>query len=173
MSTSLKDERSALSHEEFETVLASHHPAIYDLDGKALHELRVRLRDLRDKERTLARQKRREKRGKAEPRGGNFPGTAERPQQRKQIFAAAAKRVNKELERHRKLDAREANVEAAKRALAMKRASKFVHRPPPGRTADKGMQPIANMRRRKTIPGAKIGSISKQTQVAQARRDAR
>lgn len=173
MSTSLKGERSALSHEEYETVLASHHPGIYDLDGKSLHELRVRLRGLRDKERTLARQKRREKRGKADARGGSFPGTQERPQLRKQIFAAAVKRVNKELERHRKLDAREANVEAAKRALAVKRANKFVHRPPPGRTADEGMQPIENMRRRKTIPGAKIGSIQKQTQAAQAKRDAR
>lgn len=173
MSTSLRAERSALSHEEYETVRASHHPAIYDLDGKALHGLRVRLRDLRDKERTFARQKRREKRGKAEARGGSFPGTAEQPQRRKQIFAAAIKRVNKELDRLRKLEARGSTVEAAHRALALKRANKFVHHPSSDKTPDEGMNPINNPRRRTKVPPDQIGSVSQRTKNAQARRDAR
>lgn len=173
MSTALKSERSVLNHEEFETVRTAHHPAIYELDGKALHALRVRLRDLRDKERTLARQKRREKRGKADARGGSFPGTADQPQRRKQIFAAAIKRVNKELERLRALEAREANVEAAHRALALKRANKFAHHPSSDQTPGEGLRPINNPRRRTKVPPDQIGSVSQRTKAAQARRDAR
>ena len=60
--------------------------------------MRVRLRQMRDKERALTRQKQREVRGKAEPRGGSFPD-AQHPLHRKQVFAAALKRVNKELGR--------------------------------------------------------------------------
>jgi hypothetical protein len=77
MSVSCRFERSLLNHEENETIRATHHPAIYDHDVEALKALRVRLRQMRDKERTLTRQKQREVRGKAEPRGASFPGTPE------------------------------------------------------------------------------------------------
>ena len=129
VSMSCKRERSLLSHEEHETVRGTHHPAIYEHDGEGLQALRVRLRQLRDKERTLARQKQREVRGKAESRGGSFPGTADLPLHRKQIFAAALKRVNKEWGRVHKLKARTAHVEAAWRALALRRAAQFAPRP--------------------------------------------
>lgn len=89
MSVPCKFERSLLSYEEYEVVRLTHHPAIYELEGDRLQETRVLSRAMREKERTLARQKRREVRGKAEPRGGSFPGTAERPQLRRQVFAGA------------------------------------------------------------------------------------
>ena len=57
---------------------------------------------MRDKERTLARENRRAVRGKGAQRGASFPGTAEHPLQRKQVFAAALKRV-KEIDRMHKL----------------------------------------------------------------------
>src|SRR5262245_8582687 len=117
MSVSCKFERSLLSHEEHEFVRVTHHPAIYEHDVEGLKALCVRVRGLRDKERTVVRQKQREHRGKAEPRGRSFPGTIEHPLQRKQIFAAALKRVNKELGRIHKLAARTAHIEAARRAL--------------------------------------------------------
>jgi hypothetical protein len=173
MSISCKRERSLLSHEEHETVRATHHPAIYDHDVEELQALRVRLRQLRAKERTLARQKQRESRGKAEPRGGSFPGIADRPLHRKQIFAAALKRVNKEWGRLHKLTARTAHVEAARRALAMRRAAQFVPYPAAGDTAHEGMQSLPSRRRRMTISRDKIGSISQRTNVAQAIRDSR
>ena len=118
MSIPCKFERSILSPDEYEIVLPSHHPGIYDRGVEDLKKLRHRLRDMRDRERTLAREKRREARGKAGPRGGSFPGTAEHALQRKQVFAAALKRVNKEISRMQKLEAREANIAAAHRALA-------------------------------------------------------
>src|ERR1700744_4209259 len=84
-----KFERTPLSHEEYETIRLTHHPAIYDIEAAELEAMRPRLRKMRDKERTLSRHKRREGRGKGEPRGASFPGTAEHASQRKQVFAAA------------------------------------------------------------------------------------
>src|SRR5262245_42858489 len=147
MSIPCKFERSILSHDEHEMVLRSHHPSIYDMPLGDLKELRQRLRGMRDKERTLMREKRRELRGKGAPRGGSFPGTAEHPLQRKQVFAAALKRVNKEAARIRKLEARAANIDAARRALALRRAANFPAYPAAGDTANDGMRPLPSRRR--------------------------
>jgi hypothetical protein len=173
MSLPCKSERSRLSHDEFELVRVTHHPAIYEASAAELQALKLRLRDQRNKERALARQKQRELRGKAEPRGKSFPGSADQPLRRKQIFAAALKRINKELDRLHRLEVRTAHVEAARAALARYRAAKFVHHPPAGPTPHEGMQPRARSRRRTSVPGSKIGSVSQATKVAQAIRDAR
>jgi len=173
MSVPCKFERSLLSHEEYETIRLTHHPAIYEVEVAELEAMRPRLRKMRDKERTFDRQKRRETSGKAEARGASFPGTAEHASERKQVFAAALKRVNKELARLRKVAARTANVDAARKALALHRAANFITYPPAGVTADEGMVPKASTRRRKIITGAKVGRVSQATKVAQAVRDAR
>jgi hypothetical protein len=137
------------------------------------HRLRQRLRDMRNKERTLARENRRAMRGKAAQRGASFPGTAEHPLQRKQVFAAALKRVSKEIGRMQKLEARTAHIKAARRALAMRRAASFPPRPSSSGTAGEGMRPSTNERRRTRMPPAKIGRVSQATKNAQAARDAR
>jgi hypothetical protein len=173
MSVPCKFERSLLSHEEYEAIRLTHHPAIYDIEVAELEAMRPRLRKMRDKERTQSRQKRREGRGKGEARGASFPGTAERASERKQVFAAALKRVNNELRRLHNLAARTANVEAARKALALHRAANFVTYPPAGATANEGMVSKASPRRRKIVSGAKIGRVSRSTRVAQAVRDAR
>ena len=173
MSLPCKFEQSLLSHEEFEAVRLTHHPAIYDTKAADLADLRSRLRKMHDRERTLGRQKRREVRGKAAARGASFPGTAEHPSQRKQVFAAALKRLNRELRRLHKLTARSSHVEAARKALALRRAANFVAYPSAGSTANEGMAPRASTRRRKLVTGAKIGRVSQATKVAQAIRDAR
>ena len=173
MSIPCKFERSILSYDEHEIVLRSHHPRIYDAGLDDLKALRQRLRDMRDKERTLAREKHRQARGKETPRGGSFPGTAEHPLRRKQVFAAALKRVNREIDRMHKLEARAAHIEAARRALAIRRAAQFPPRPPSGDTASEGMRALPNRRRRTRVPRAKIGSVSQATKNAQAARDAR
>jgi hypothetical protein len=112
-------------------------------------------------------------RGKGESRGGSFPGTAEHPLQRKQVFAAALKRVSKEIGRMQKLDARTEHIEAARRALAMRRAASFPPRPATGDTAGEGMRPSRNQRRRTKVPPATIGRVSQATRNAQAARDTR
>jgi hypothetical protein len=173
MSIPCKFERSILSYDEHEIILRSHHPEIYDAGLDNLKALRQRLRDMRDKERTLARENRRVVRGKGESRGGSFPGTAEHPVQRKQVFAAALKRVSKEIGRMQKLDARTEHIEAARRALAMRRAASFPPRPATGDTAGEGMRPSRNQRRRTKVPSATIGRVSQATRNAQAARDTR
>ena len=155
MSVPCKFERSLLSHDEYETIRLTHHPAIYDVEPAELEATRSRLRKIRAKEQTLSRQKRREARGKRETRGASFPGTAERPSQRKQVFAAALKRINKELERLHNLAARTAHVEAARQALALRRAANFIPYPSAGATASEGMAPHPSRRRKTIIEGAK------------------
>jgi hypothetical protein len=173
MSISCKFERSILSYDEHETILRSHHPEIYDASIVELRALRQRLREMRDRERTLARENRRAVRGKGAQRGASFPGTAEQPLRRKQVFAAALKRVNREIDRTHKLEARTAHIEAARRALVMRRAAQFPPRLPTGDTPNEGMRALPNRRRRRRVPPARIGSVSQATKNAQAVRDAR
>ena len=173
MSVPCKFERSLLSHDEYETIRPTHHPAIYEVEVTELEAMRPRLRKMRDKERTLGRHKRREERGKAEPRGASHPGTSQHASERKQVFAAALRRVNNELRRLHDLAARTANIEAARKALALHRAANFITYPPAGAAANEGMVPKPSQRRRKIITGAKIGRVSQATKAAQAVRDAR
>jgi hypothetical protein len=173
MSIPCKFERSILAYDEHEMILRSHHPEIYDAALDDLKALRQRLREMRNKERTLARENRRAIRSKGAQRGASFPGTAEQPLQRKQVFAAALKRVNREIDRMQKLEARTEHIEAARRALAMRRAAQFPPRPPAGDTASEGMRPLPSRRRRTRVPPARIGSVSQATKNAQAARDAR
>jgi len=173
MSFSNKDERSLLSHDEYEVVKSSHHPAIYDLDKDALRSLAQRLESLHDKERTFSRQKRRETKGTANTRGKSFPGTAEHPTRRKQVFAHALKRVKKERARHYNIEVKATHVEAAHRALKMHRANKFTHHPATEATASIGQKDKGSAPKRVRTPGAKIGSITKANARAQAKRDQR
>ena len=173
MSIPCKFERSILNYDEHEVILRSHHLEIYDTGLDDLKALRQRLRDLRDKERSLAREKRREVRGKGPPRGESFPGAAEHPLRRKQVFAAALKRVNREIDRMHKLEARAAQVKAAHRTLAMRRAAQFPARPPTVDTASEGMRALPNQRCRTRVPPGRIGTVSQATKKAQAARDTR
>lgn len=129
MPFSNKDERSLLNHDEYEIVKSSHHPELYDLDNDALRNLVQRLEGLRDKARTFARHKRREMKGTADKRGSSFPGTADHPARRKQVFSHALKRVKKERARLHHLEIKAGHVDAAHRALALHRANKFANRP--------------------------------------------
>jgi hypothetical protein len=83
------------------------------------------------------------------------------------------KRINKEIKRQQALNANAANVESARRALALRRAANFVHHPADEKTSREGMQPIVNRKRRWNVPPTKIGSISQATKVRQAVRDAK
>jgi hypothetical protein len=172
MSMPTKAETALMSRDENDVVALTHHPAILDAEAEALVEARTRLRALLDKERTLVRGLRRSIRGKAETRGGSFPGDVDKPARRKQVLAAALKRLSRELSRREALAAREATRDAARKALALKQAADGNQRPP-SRTADEGMRAITSDRRRTRVPGAKIGSISQQTKNAQAARDNR
>lgn len=173
MSLSFKAEAALLKQDELELVRSTHHPFVHELDETQLRDARSRLRDWRDKERTLAHHKRREARGKGEARGASFPGTADYPKRRKQVFAAAAKRANKELERVKVADARAAHTAAAHRALSLRRTADLTHRAAPQPTANTGIASLPSRRNRTILPPAKIGSVSQQGKKAQAKRDSK
>lgn len=173
MSESSKVEARLLSHEDQELVSKTHHPAIYDHTREDLLDLRQRLRALRDRERTLVYQKVRETRGKADPRGGSFPGLAEHPARRKQLFAQALKRVNGEVHRLQKMEARRALTASARRALALRKSGEQFVRPENEPAAHHGPRSIPNRKGRSHIPGSQIGSVSQANKRAQAARDNR
>ncbi|MFN3370129.1 MAG: hypothetical protein ACK4Z0_01210 [Sphingomonadaceae bacterium] len=170
MSISRATEKSLLDHEEWTLVERTHLPALKALSEAELSETGRRLRGLHDKQRDLARAKRRIARGKAEPRGGSFPGTEDRPRQRKQVFAQALKRVNGEFERRRAHVSRQQMIDAQRRVLEA-RAAGGSNRPANTRTARTGATPVENRKRTTRVPGAKVGSVSQATKRAQARKD--
>lgn len=173
MSLPVKDEARFMKQDELELLAQSHNPALLDADAKDLTAARVRIRDMLAKERGLVRSMRRSIRGKADARGGSFPGHVDKPARRKQVLAGALKRLNKELARRQAVAAREATRDAARRALAMKAESGDGDRPATGRTAGKGMRSVTSDKRRTTVPPAKVGSVSQQTKNRQAAKDAR
>ena len=172
MSAPRKFELSILNHDETTLIRTSHHPDIGEADRAALEDLKSSLRKLRDKERTVAFGRRRISKGKAEPRGQNVSGAAEHSLHRKQVFAAALKRVNKEFARLQKFEAKKELGEAARRALSLRRAQQFA-RPANEPTSREGMTPIPSRRRNIKLPRSTIGRVSQANKRAQARRDSR
>lgn len=170
MAISMKAEKALLNHEEWALVNATHTPRLSTLDPDALVDARRQLNNMRDKERDFSRHKARVVRGKAEPRGGSFPGTAEKPKLRKQVFAHALRRVNSEVERRRARDSRGVIVDSQLRALAAKRAAPKRR---PANTATAAEQPSVqeNPKSKTTVPGAKVGSVTKAGARSQAKKD--
>jgi hypothetical protein len=173
MTISKATERSLLRHGEFEFVSATHRPAISKLTSEELKRTRKRLRELRAKERTLKRHKRREVRGKSDRRGGSLPGTAEHPMKRKEVFAQALKRVDRELDRIQKREARAALMASTRRALDLRQEGNRSDRPATGKRARAGMRSLPSRRRRTKVHPGKIGRVSQATKVAQTRKDRR
>ncbi|OPY96121.1 hypothetical protein A5906_02225 [Bradyrhizobium sacchari] len=161
-----------MNHEEQQIVLTSHHPAIGEVDRTALEKLRSLLRDLSDKERTLAHRQRRVAKGSADPGGRRTPGAGASTFRRKEVFVAALKRVNKELRRLQNFEARRELGEAARRALALRRARQFA-RPANHPTPHDGMRALPSRRRAVKLPPSKVGRVSQANKRAQARRDSR
>jgi hypothetical protein len=173
MSASSKSEARLLSHDDQELVGKTHHPAIHDHTHEELQDLRKRLRSARDRERTLFHQKVRETRGKAEPRGASFPGVADHPGRRKQLFAQALKRVNSEIARLRRMEARAALTGSAQRALALRKSGARYARPDNDPAAKTGPRSTPSTRRKSHVPGGKVGSVSQANKRAQAAKDNR
>ena len=172
MAISFESESKFLSHDEWQTVRATHHPAIYDSDLKELRSVQGRLRTEQAKLRALINRSSRIHRGKPHPHEDTPQPHGEHLLKRKQVFAKALRRVKNEIKRLVEFGANAKLVEAAHGALASRFAT-FAAVPSAGRTASAGMQSNPSMRRRKTISRSKIGSVSQTMKVAQAARDAK
>jgi hypothetical protein len=172
MSISVAVERSLLNHEEFEAIKPTHYPFISSLSADELRSAARDLRQHRDKAQTIARNRRREMRKKAAPRGESPVQDDAHAWQRKQVFVQAVKRVNRELSRLEAADKRSSLVETSRRALDLLRANRVVHHPSAGRTASFGMRAKASSRRTVESDPREIGRVSQAVKVAPARRDA-
>jgi hypothetical protein len=171
MSAPIATERRILTDSEFDAVSRSHYPAISKLDRPGLVALARTVREFRDKARDVSRHRRRELRGKAEPRGAGAARDESGLGRKKQVFVSALKRVNREMTRQTELARPRSQGELSQEALAMHRASLLRHHPAPGRTADEGMRAVPSGRRRTRVDPRKVGSISQANKNAQARRD--
>jgi len=118
MSLPTSTERRILTEQEFAAVARSHYPEICGLEKPALIEVARRLREFRDKARDVVRGRRRELRGKAEPRGATPAAPEAGLSLKKEVFSAALKRVNKEIARH---DAGHDGAMEAKRQSRLRR----------------------------------------------------
>lgn len=174
MAQSRNSERRFLSDEEFGFVSQSHHPALHELADDTLQSLVKLLRDRRDRARDIARRQRRELRGKAQPAGSRPASDDSGTRMKRQILAAAVKRMNKELQRRRSRAAREEQVAFARRALAMKKAGAGkTRRPSAGVTPGEGMHAIPSDRAQDLVRPMEVGRVSQFVRDAQARRDAK
>jgi hypothetical protein len=171
MSVPVATEQRMLTQTEFEVVQQTHYPAIAELARDDLANAARRLRDYRDKARDVARQQRREMRGKAAPRGTRAATDNTGTAIKRQIFASALKRVNRELGRTAKDEQRADQSEIARRALQLKRANRVRPHPSAGRTARHGMHAIPNQGPTVEADPREVGRVSQFVKVGQARRD--
>jgi len=99
MGIATKGERRLLSEREYEPLVRSHHPALQQLEHRELVELARWLRSQRVRARDIIRDRRRVRRGKADPRSVTEETSSERGlAAKKQVFAHALKRVNTRLQ---------------------------------------------------------------------------
>ena len=167
MATSIAAERRLLG-DDFALIANSPHPALAALSAEDALALARLLREHRDRLRGMVHSNRRARRGKGEPRAsaGHDPALL----RRKQIFAAALKRVNARLELLHGEARRAYHAAALKEALARKQAARAQH-PGAGATPGAGMRAKASGKRRTRMDPRVIGSISQAGKIAQARRD--
>jgi hypothetical protein len=160
-----------LTGAEFEAVAQTHYPEIRGLPKEELVGVARRLRGYRDKARDITRHRRRERRGKAEPRGANPAPGEVGTSRKKQVFAAALKRANREIGRIEAAERRPSQGEIARRALEMRRASRVRPHPGAGRTGSGGMRSAPNPGDTVRVDPREVGHVSQAVKAAQARRD--
>lgn len=168
MAITRKEERRLLSHDEATMLAPTHHPELAQLSPEDLRNLVERLRAQQRRARDLVREATRARRGKGEARGSST--SAERLSEKKQVFAAALRRVNAQFARAEDARRHARAAEGLRRALERRRAAQ-PHHPQPGRHAGTGMRDTSEDRAHPGPDPRAIGSISQATRNNQARRD--
>ncbi len=175
MAITQREEARALDADERDLVAKSHHPALQDLSDEDLSQLVKLVRERRDRAKTQANQRRREMRGKGAPKGATPSKSDDGSKTKLAVLAMAVRRLNSELERRRRMRASVAQVDSARKALAMKQESEAGNGGGAfnSRTAHGGMRKIASGRRKNLIRPMELGRQRKAGAVAQAKRDGR
>lgn len=168
MAITRREEQRLLSHEEATLVAPSHHPELGQLSADDLRALAERIRAQQRRARDLVREATRARRGKGEARGAAT--SAERLSEKKQVFAAALRRVNAQFKRAEDARKPKGAAQGLRQALERRRAAR-PHHPQPGRSANKGMRDTSHTEAHPGPDPRAIGSISQGTRNNQARRD--
>jgi len=181
------DEARLLTTAEQELVGLTLHPAITGLSRHDLQALGRRLREARDRARTIASQQRREMRGKAEPRGTTPARDDAGTVAKEQILADALKRVTEQLGHG--ADASDTPGQAEEPAALLTAptaapalAPKLAGGPPAVSRSKKALLPrpasktaVAKPSKLSTVRAdmRKVGEVTKAVMSAQARRDSK
>ena len=91
-----KEEERALAADERDLVEKTHHPALQALSDRELSDLVKMVRERRDRAKTQANQRRREMRGKAEPKGATPSKSDEGSKAKVAVLAMSVRRLNSE-----------------------------------------------------------------------------
>lgn len=169
MAATRRDEKRLLPHDEAVFLEATHYPALERLPAEELRAIATRLREQHARARDVMRAGRRARSGKGSA-GAASNAEAGRLGERKQLYAAALKRVNA---RFATVSAERLSAERSARlreALERRRAAPLT-RPASGATAGEGMRAKASGRGHRGVNPGRIGSVSQQGKAAQARRD--
>lgn len=169
MPASQREERALLGHDAFQLVAQTHYPTLATLPAEELRGIAARLREQHDRARDLLREGRRARSGKGPARPASS-AEAGRLAERKQVYAAALKRVNSRFEALTQERRRAEHRAALKAALARRQAMRTQH-PAAGFGAREGMRAKASAKGARGVNPGRIGSVSAQNKAAQARRD--
>jgi hypothetical protein len=169
MATTRREERTLLGEAGYALIAQTHYPEIETLPADELRSIAARLRAEHGRVRDLLREGRRARRGKGDARAASG-AEADRATRRKQVYAAALKRVNRRFAdlAHERLRAE--HRAKLKAALARRQAMQAAH-PGSGRTAREGMRASGNTKGHRGVNPGRIGSVSQANKSAQARRD--
>lgn len=171
MAITRKEEERALNTEEHKVVNQTRHPTIQNISDADLASLQRRLREQRDKARTLAHQKRREMRGKTAPRGIEPSKADDGSKLKFGILSMAMKRLNAETQRRVELSKKHSLAENAQKALELKKHSEADKIPFNTRHAHQGMKNVPNQRADNLVRPMERGRLKKAAGIAQAKRD--
>jgi hypothetical protein len=155
-----------LSLSERELVEMTVPAALAALSRTDLRALAGRLREARDRARGMARQQKREMRGKAPPRGARPAADSLGTEAKAEVLVEALKRVTAALRPPKP----PSQAELSRKALALKRAGEPAHHPDAGQTASEGMQPKVNRKPTVRVDPREVGRVSQAVKTAQARR---
>ena len=167
MAASIATERRILG-DDFAVVAQSHYPALGELPAEDVLALARTLREHRDRLRGMLHPNRRARRGKGEARASAGHDAA--AARRKQVYAAALKRVNHRLDILHGAARRAWHAAALREALARKRAARQ-HHPGAGATGREGMHAKPSRKRLVRTDPREIGRVSAFVKAAQAKRD--
>jgi len=171
MAVNRKHQERALDKGELEMVAKSHHPELQKLEDKELASLLKLLRERRDRAQTEMQRRKREMRGKAEPKGATPSKSAQGNKVKLEVLSTAVRRLNTERSRRERMASQVSQAELSRAALMLKQNASEHEAPANTRHAHQGMRKIASERRKNLVRPMELGRLRKAGAVAQAKRD--